>query len=77
VVVLDLRMPGVDGFEVCRLIKSDARTRRATVIAVTAYSSEDTAQRVMECGGKLCLSKPLDLDELVAEVEKGVREARG
>ena len=65
VVVLDLRMPGMDGFEVCRQIKSRETTRRATVIAVTAYPTEESSERIMECGAKLCLSKPLDVDDLL------------
>ena len=76
VVVLDLRMPGMDGFEVCRQIKSHEITRRATVIAVTAYPTQESSERILECGAKLCLSKPLDVDELLAEIEAGVTEAR-
>ncbi len=76
VVVLDLRMPGMDGYEVCRQIKSHEATQRATVIAVTAYPTEESTERIMECGAKLCLSKPLNLDELVAEIEVGAAEAR-
>lgn len=77
VVILDLRMPGMDGFEVCRMIKSREETRHATVIAVTAYSSEEAEREILECGAKLCLNKPLDLPELVAQVEAGVAQARG
>jgi len=76
VVVLDLRMPGMDGFEVCRQIKSRDATRGTVVIAVTAYPTEEGSERVMSCGAKLCLAKPLELDELIAEVEAGVEDAR-
>ncbi len=77
VVILDLRMPGMDGFEVSRLIKSQEGTRGATVIAVTAYSSAESTQQAMECGVKLCLPKPLDLEQLIAEIETAVAEGRG
>ena len=76
VVVLDLRMPGMDGFEVCRQIKSHKATAHVTVIAATAYPTQESHERIIECGAKLCLSKPLDLDELVAEIEAGVIDAR-
>jgi len=72
VVVLDLRMPGVDGFEVCRRIKSQQATRHATVIAVTAFPSDESRRRIFDCGAKACLAKPLDLDALVGAVEAAV-----
>ena len=72
VVILDLRMPGMDGFQVCRQIKSKKATQRATVIAITAYASDESTQQILDCGAKLCLPKPLDLDQLTAEIEKAV-----
>ncbi|MCD6303836.1 MAG: response regulator [Planctomycetes bacterium] len=69
VVILDLRMPGMDGYEVCRLIKSQDATRDAEVIAMTAYPSAENERRILECGARICLSKPLDLDTLMAEVK--------
>jgi len=77
VVILDLRMPGMDGFEVCRLIKSQEDTRNAVVIAITAYPSEESTQRALQCGARRCMSKPLRLDELVAEVDAVIAELRG
>jgi excisionase family DNA binding protein len=77
VVILDLRMPGMDGFEVCRMIKSQPATRHATVIAITAYPAEESTRRILDCGAKICLSKPLSLADLVAQVQVGAREARG
>lgn len=68
VVVLDLRMPGMDGYEVCRLIKSREGTRFAEVIAITAYPSPEGEQRILECGARVCLSKPLDMERLLKEV---------
>ncbi|MCK4625100.1 MAG: response regulator [Phycisphaerae bacterium] len=73
VVILDLRMPGMDGFEVCRMIKSQEATKHAEVIAITAYSSDENNRRILDCGAKMCLSKPLDLAKLVKEVESAVK----
>ncbi|KKL65895.1 hypothetical protein LCGC14_2150410 [marine sediment metagenome] len=75
-VILDLRMPGMDGFEVCRMIKAQDNTRQATVIAVTAYQSEESDRRIRECGAKTCLAKPLDLAELVGEVDAAVQVSK-
>ncbi len=68
VVVLDLRMPGMDGFEVCRRIKSDEGSRDTEVIAITAYPSQENMDRILECGARTCLTKPLDLEKLVEQV---------
>jgi CheY-like chemotaxis protein len=69
VVVLDLRMPGMDGYEVCRLIKSQDATRHAEVVAMTAYPSPESQQQVIECGARVCIGKPLDMAQLINEVE--------
>jgi excisionase family DNA binding protein len=69
VVILDLRMPGMDGYEVCKLIKSQQATRHAEVLAMTAYPSPENERRILECGARVCLTKPLDLDTLIQEVE--------
>jgi excisionase family DNA binding protein len=69
VVILDLRMPGMDGYEVCKMIKTQSDTRHAEVIAITAFRSPENEQRILECGARVCLSKPLDLPQLLKEVE--------
>lgn len=68
VVVLDLRMPGMDGYEVCRRIKSQEATKHAEVVAMTAYPSPEAFQRIQDCGARVCLTKPLDMDQLLQEV---------
>jgi len=69
VVILDLRMPGMDGFEVCRLIKLQEATRHAQIVAMTAYPSPESERKILQCGARVCLSKPLDLDGLLKEVQ--------
>ena len=76
VVILDLRMPGIDGFEVCRQIKSHPATQRAAVIAITAYPSDDGVRTILDCGAAKCLRKPLDLDVLLGEVDAAVAAGR-
>ena len=73
VVILDLRMSGMDGFEVCQAIKSQESTKHIEVIAITAYPSEESNQRILDCGAKMCLSKPLDLAMLTEQVEAAVQ----
>ena len=69
VFILDLRMPGMDGYEVCRLIKSQDATKHAEVVAITAYPSEESISRIKKCGARVCLTKPLDMDQLLKEIE--------
>ncbi|MCG3177962.1 MAG: Chemotaxis response regulator protein-glutamate methylesterase [Phycisphaerae bacterium] len=75
VVVLDLRMPDIDGFEVCRRIKSRESTRNIAVIAVTADRSEEAARRILECGARVCLAKPLSMAHLLGEIDRALDEA--
>ena len=68
IVILDLRMPGMDGYEVCRLIKSQEAGKDSHVLAMTAYPSEESRQRILDCGARVCLGKPLDMAALLREV---------
>lgn len=70
VVLLDIMMPGLDGFETCRRLKSDERTRDIPVIFVTAKTSEDCYEEAFAAGGSGFLSKPFEPDELFESIEK-------
>ena len=61
VVLLDLKMPGLDGFQICRTIKADPDTSKTIVIAMTGYYSSETEARILECGAIRCFSKPVEL----------------
>jgi CheY-like chemotaxis protein len=71
-VILDLRMPGMDGFEVCKLIKSQPATKNTEVIAMTAYRSPENEKRILDAGARTCLSKPLDIEKLLSEISAAV-----
>jgi len=73
VVILDLRMPGIDGFEVCRQIKSHEDAKHAHVLAMTAYPSPESEKKILECGARICMHKPLNIDILLQEVEASIR----
>ena len=59
-VLLDLRMPGLDGFQVCRTIKADPDTAATIVIAMTGYHTPETEARILECGAVRCVAKPVE-----------------
>lgn len=76
VVVLDLRMPGLDGYEVCRRIKANPKTKDIAVIAITARFARKTEQEIIDCGALACLSKPLDLVVLMEHIDGAVRRRK-
>ena len=69
VVLLDLRMPGLDGFQVCRTIKGDSETASTVVIAMTGYHTQETEVRILECGAVRCLSKPIEPAAVAAVID--------
>ena len=62
-------MPGMNGVEVCRLIKSQEKSKGVEVLAMTAYPGDGSIDEVLEMGAKVCLTKPLDLDLMLKEIE--------
>ena len=68
--ILDLRMPGLDGFQVCRKVKADPLTQFIKILAITAYPQEDARERILEAGADGFLQKPFQLEALKAEVAR-------
>ncbi len=64
VVFLDIRLPGLDGFEVCKRIKSSSDSSSTSVIAMTGYYEAETADKIVEMGAAMCLKKPFTPDDL-------------
>jgi len=73
-ILLDIIMPGMDGFEVCRRLKSDEKTKHIPIIMLTAIKT-DSESRVkgLELGADAFLSKPIDKTELAAQVKVMLR----
>lgn len=66
VVLLDLGMPGIDGFETCRRLRQQPWGSRVIVIAVTGWGQAEHVQMTRAAGFDLHLTKPVPPDELVA-----------
>lgn len=75
-ILLDVMMPGMDGFEVCRHLKQDEQTRLIPIIFVTALNDRRSRIRGIEAGGDDFLTKPFDHLELAARVKSLVRQKR-
>jgi excisionase family DNA binding protein len=66
IVLLDLMMPGLNGFETCHRIKQNDRTKHIRIVAMTGYPSDENVQRILSEGAEACLSKPVRAPELMA-----------
>lgn len=63
--LVDIGLPGVDGYEVARRLRADAATRAIKLIALTGYGSADDMQRVLDAGFDRHLVKPVELEHLM------------
>jgi two-component system, sensor histidine kinase and response regulator len=75
-IVLDVRMPGIDGFAVCKRIRAIPGGEETPVIFVTAQKDFDTLDRALHAGGSDFLTKPVRPDDLLARVEKALKLRR-
>lgn len=69
-VVLDIGLPGMDGFEVARRLRKEAGCEDAVIIAVTGYGQPEDRRKTIEAGFDFHLVKPVDLEELKRLLEK-------
>jgi DNA-binding response OmpR family regulator len=73
VMLLDVKLPGFDGFEVCRRLREDTATRLLPIIIVTAFGNRDDRVTGLGAGADDFLTKPIDAPELLARVRSLVR----
>ncbi|ANB72160.1 hypothetical protein AYM40_07115 [Paraburkholderia phytofirmans OLGA172] len=67
-ILLDVKMPGMDGFETCRRLKLDARTSEIPVIFMTARSASEDIVHGLSAGGVDYITKPIQIPELLARI---------
>lgn len=67
-VILDLIMPGMDGFEVCRRIKENPSTAYIKILVITGYGTPENQNRIMAAGADGFMTKPLSLKDLAQKV---------
>jgi len=68
-IVLDFKMPGVDGFQVCESLNSDLETKDIPVIAVTVLKSEEDIKKIKKFGVKEYMQKPVDVEKLLNKIK--------
>ncbi len=76
-IVLDLMLPGIDGLDVCRILKNDARTEDICIIMLTARGEEADIVRGLEIGADDYITKPFSPGILTARVKANVRRTTG
>jgi excisionase family DNA binding protein len=69
-VILDIMMPDIKGYDVCKKIKTNQDTKDTKIIVLSAYLDDEKFNKMKEYGADLCFSKPLPLPQLKAEVAK-------
>jgi len=74
--VLDLMLPKLDGYKVCRSLKFDDRFRRMPILILSARSGEHDRQLAMSMGADQFVTKPYDMRGLVAMIREKIDEAR-
>ena len=69
-VILDLMLPGMDGFEVCSRIKSDPRSSKVPVIILTARKNNLDMERGVKAGASAYITKPFKSAQLIGTIER-------
>jgi CheY-like chemotaxis protein len=73
VVLLDVMMPGMDGFEVAERIKGDPKLKAALVVMLTAKDAPEDRRRGMQCGADMYFTKPFSPLELLTTLNGALR----
>ncbi len=66
--ILDIMMPDIKGYEVCKKIKTDKKTKHIKIIVLSAYLDDEKFAKMKKYGADVCFSKPLPLSKLKDEV---------
>jgi len=68
--ILDIMMPDIKGYEVCKKVKSNPETKATKIIVLSAYLDEEKFKQMRDHGADVCFSKPLPLPQLKEEVAR-------
>lgn len=71
-VLLDLMMPGIDGYEVLRRLREDSKTQKLPVVILSALNSNDDIKKGMDMGANDFISKPIIMERLYTSIAKQI-----
>ncbi len=77
VVLLDLQMPGMNGYEVCRVLRQGPKTRRIPVVMMTVSDDPHLNREAYAAGAQACVPKPFRKEGLIAVIEAALAQTRG
>ena len=69
-VILDVNMPDMNGYEVCRRLRADASLTHLRIMIITGYSDKDEQQKGLAAGADAFLTRPFDGDVLLAQIRR-------
>ncbi len=72
-IILDIQLPGMDGYAVARALKSDPQLKPIPIVAVTSYAMVGDREKVLAAGAEGYIEKPINPETFVAEVERFLR----
>lgn len=75
-IILDVRLPGISGIEVCRHLKANPKTRHIPILMLTVLSDSSNKVQGLEAGADDYLTKPYDRNELIARINGLVRRSK-
>ena len=73
IVILDLYMPKMDGFEVCRQLKKDRDTATIKIIAISGDEDPRNREKILNCGADCFFSKPADINVIISEIHNLIK----
>lgn len=76
-VVCDLAMPGLDGFDTIRAIRQDHKSRKMPVLVLTVKTGWQTAREAKDAGASEVINKPVDMKDLAAKIDALLRRSGG
>ena len=72
-ILLDIQLPGMDGYEVARRLKGDPETGSIPIVAVTSYAMPGDREQVLAAGCDGYIEKPINPDTFISEIERFIK----
>jgi CheY-like chemotaxis protein len=69
-ILLDLKLPGVDGIKVCQMVRQDKNLKDVKILAMSGYSVDHYRKEALEAGADDFFAKPVEIDELTSKIKK-------
>ncbi|MHB1015415.1 MAG: response regulator [Desulfurivibrionaceae bacterium] len=76
-IVLDLMLPGINGFEICKLVRKDPKTKNLPIVMLTAKSEEDDMTAGLDLGADDYITKPFSPKILISRIKAALRRKEG